>query len=69
MRIEVRESPPSMARAELQRPHTFQQTARDQLAQIHLQTGGGPYISERTAAYFARFHVTVAVPPADAADT
>jgi len=38
-----------MARAKAYRPDTLQQTAWDQLASIHLQTGGGPYISVRTA--------------------
>ena len=33
-----------MARASAQGPDTLQQTSRDQLAKIHLQTGGGPYI-------------------------
>jgi len=38
-----------MARAKAYGPDTLQQTAWDQLASIHLQTGGGPYISVRTA--------------------
>jgi hypothetical protein len=37
-----------MARASAHGPDTLQQTVRDQLAKIYLQTGGGPYISERT---------------------
>jgi hypothetical protein len=37
-----------MARAKAYGPDTLQQTAWDQLASIHLQTGGGPYISAGT---------------------
>jgi hypothetical protein len=36
-----------MARASAQGPDTLQQTVKDQLAQIHLQTRGGPYIRYR----------------------
>ena len=35
-----------MARAKAYGPDTLQQTACDQLASIHLQTGGGPYIRQ-----------------------
>jgi hypothetical protein len=38
-----------LARASCSGPDTLQQTVKDQLAQIYLQTGGGPYIREALA--------------------